>query len=260
VAALWAACSPLDTLADTDPAIRWLRGYRDLSVEVIAALDLARAMPTSGTLPKWASPLGIDRSTWRTVYRLAVPVYDARGELAALRFRAIDRYPLGAPPPGCRFEDRNGKRVLLAPLWTPDGEEPRGDRSLPKALAAAGVGSAAGLVLADPMGLALLNGRTADGEVLWDRRVFIVEGETDMWRVSAPRTPRVKDGATYATFGVESGSWTAEHARRIPDNTTVLILTDPDPKGDEYAAAIGRTLTGRCMLKRPKRSKDADKE
>ena len=259
VAALWAACSPLDVLEDNDPALRWLRCRRGLSVEGIAALDLARAMPAAGTLPAWVPSLGIARATWRAVYRLAVPVYDARGMLAALRFRAIDRYPLDAPPPGCRVEARNGRAVLVAPLWTPPGEPVQGeDRELPKALAARGCGHAAGLVLADPLGVALLRGELEDGGVRWDGRVVIVEGEPDLWAYATAMS-RARNGASYAVFGHMAGAWTAAHAARIPDGARVLLATDDDDAGDRYAETVRDTLKGRCNVAR-RRSNDAEKD
>jgi len=243
VAALWAACTPLD--ADPrEPAARWLNVRRGLDAERIAALDLARVLPGPAyPWPRWVPSLGMDRAAWLAVYRLAAPVYDARGELAALRFRAVDRYPpdgLDVPPPGCRIEDRNGRAVLVAHVR---GE----DRELPKALAAVGCGHAAGLVLADPLGVALLRG---EGGARWDGRVIIVEGETDLWAVATAQ--RGATGASYAAFGVEAGSWIAAHAARIPDGARVLVDTDADPAGDRYFETVKATLS-RCKVRRKSR-------
>jgi 5S rRNA maturation endonuclease (ribonuclease M5) len=254
VAALWAACTPLDMLKDNDPALRWLR-CRAFSVEGIAALDLARAMPAAGKLPPWVPTLGIVNATWRAVYRFAAPVYDARGELAALRFRAVDSYPpdgLNVPPPGCRFEDRNGRRVLVAPLWTPHGEPVRGETDLPKALAARGCGRAAGLVLADPVGVDLLRGTLKDAW-RWDGRVIIVEGETDLWAMSTV-SGRANNGSSYAVFGHMAGAWTAAHAARIPDGARVLVATDDDDAGNRYFETVKATLRHRCKVGRERRN------
>ena len=248
VAALWAACAPVDA-TPADPAARWLSVSRGLSVARIAALDLARVLPgLAYPWPRWVPSLGMDRAAWLAVYRLAAPVYNARGELAALRFRAVDRYPpdaLNVPPPGCRIEDRNGRRVLVAHVR---GE----DRELPKALAARGVGKASGLVLADPLGVALLRGALEYEGVRWNGLVVIVEGEPNLWAY-ATRTGRVANGETFAAFGVEAGSWTAAHAARIPDGARVLVATDDDNTGDGYAATVNATLRGRCKVRRERR-------
>jgi 5S rRNA maturation endonuclease (ribonuclease M5) len=252
VAALWAACSPLD--ADPrEPAARWLNVRRGLDAERIAALDLARVLPGPAyPWPRWVPSLGMDRAAWLAVYRLAAPVYNAAGELAALRFRAVDRYPpdaLNVPPPGCRIEDRNGRAVLVAHVR---GE----DRELPKALAAVGCGHAAGLVLADPLGVALLRGKLEDEGMRWDRRVVIVEGEPDLWAYATAMS-RTRNGASYAVFGHMAGAWTDAHAARIPDGARVLVETDDDDAGDRYAETVRDTLKGRCNVTR-RRSNDAE--
>lgn len=250
---LWGACTPLDPTDRMEPATVWLSDYRGLSVEWIAALDLVRVLPKAYRWPRWVPTLGMDRDAWLRVYRLAVPTFSANGELAALRFRAVDRVaPLWAAPAGCRIEDRGGRAALVTTVRS--GQ----DRELPKALASAGVGHGAGLVLADPMGLALLRGQRDDDGVRWDGRVVIVEGEPDLWAVAASggnRIQRHPDGSwsTFAAFAVEAGSWTAELAARVPDRTRVLVWTDLDDAGDRYAAAVNASLTHRCDVLRATR-------
>lgn len=251
VAELWAACVPLNS-QDRDPAISWLSTYRGLSVDGISALDLVRVLPNHYRWPRWVPTLGMDRAAWLQVYRLAVPTFTASGDLAALRFRAVDRVgPRWTAPAGCRIEDRNGRTALVTTV--------RGkDRELPKALASVGVGHGAGLVMADPMALALLRGTREDDGVRWDGRVVIVEGEPDLWAVAASGSNRIQrhaDGLfkTFAAFAVEAGSWTAELASRIPDRARVLIWTDLDDAGDQYAAAVNASLTHRCDILRATR-------
>ncbi len=251
VAELWAACTPLNPV-DRDPAILWLSTYRGLSVDGIAALDLVRVLPKTYRWPRWVPTLGMDRDAWLQVYRLAIPAFTASGELAALRFRAVDRVgPRWTAPAGCRIEDRNGRAALVTTV--------RGkDRELPKALASVGVGHGAGLVMADPMGLALLRGTREDDGVRWDGRVVIVEGEPDLWAVAASGGNRIQRHGdvffkTFAAFAVEAGSWTAELAARIPDSARVLIWTDLDDAGDRYAAAVNASLTHRCDVLRATR-------
>jgi hypothetical protein len=100
---------------------------------------------------------------------------------------------------------------------------------------------AARLVLADAVGVALLAGAT-------HKKVVICEGEPDFltW---ATRVSDADENAP-AVFGVGSGAWTDAHAARIPDGAKVVVRTHHDPAGDAYAAAIIRSLAGRCDVSR----------
>ena len=245
VAALWAACKPFE---DRDIAARFLRLRRGLNVDVMTDLDLARVLPEAGfPWPRWVSSLGMDRAAWRAVYQIAVPAFNARGELASLRYRAVTHYPpdqSNIPPPGCWHVEREGRSPDL--MTRVHGE----DRKLEKSLASRG--SAAGLVLADPIGLALLRGAREDEGMRWSGLVVFAEGEPDMWAY-ATKAGRCKNGETYAVFGIEAGSWTAEHAERIPDGARVLLETHDDAAGDRYADQIAATLAGRCTIKRQRK-------
>lgn len=106
----------------------------------------------------------------------------------------------------------------------------------PKRLPPAGHASK-GLVLANKRAQAVL-GHGARFDVL------IVEGEPDFLTWAT---------APVAVFGIGSGSWSAQIARRIPNGTKVVIRTHQDPAGDKYADEIGRTLVRRCRLFRPPR-------
>lgn len=234
VAALWAACRPVNGPGCAAIAGDWLREVRGLDPEALAVLDLARVLPDVYPWPRWIPWLGMDRAAWLALYRLAAPMYDAAGELRALRFRAVNKV-----------------REL-----NPDADPPRLRwRALPvqkKALAGRGT-RLAGLVLADPWGLALLRGgRDVDG-VPWDGAVLVAEGEIDLWAATSSGG-RFRDGATFAAFAVVAGSWTPEVAARIPDGARVTIATDADEPGDKYAEAVRASLAGRCKVRRMART------
>jgi hypothetical protein len=115
---------------------------------------------------------------------------------------------------------------------------PRDD--LPKALPPSGHGCKS-LVMACPLAAIML---AVAGWPWWsERRVVITEGEPDFltWatRGEIPRHLGV--------LGVGgSGQWTEALADRIPNDSIVIIRTDPDDAGDAYAAEIVDTLRGRC--------------
>ena len=237
VAALWAACRPVNGPGCAAVAGDWLREVRGLDPDAVAALDLVRVLPDVYPWPGWLPLVGMDRGTWLEVYRLAAPMYDAAGVMRALRFRAVDKVrelDPDADPPRLRWRVLPVERKALAP---------RGTRL-------------AGLVLADPWGLALLRGaREVDG-VPWDGLVEVAEGEIDLWAAST-RPRRFRDGTTFAAFAVVSGSWTPETpelAARIPDGARVLVSTDADAAGDKYAGEVRASLAGRCDVRRRMRT------
>lgn len=264
VGALWAACAPLDVVAEDREtersrraAVAWLERARGLPAGLVAAADMARVLPAVHPWPWWVP--GFVREVRADgpaagvrPYALAVPVFDAAGELRALRYRAVSPLPL-----------RSGERVDLgipkgrkAVASVADGEGRHGG---PFAVVA-------GLVLADPMGRALLRGAREDDGVAWDGRVVVTEGEPDTWtwatlqrrsrwteeQAAAAREGRAWTPATWATFGVAAGSWTPEIAARIPTGAEVSIRVDHDEKGEEYAEVIRASVAGRCRSKRPK--------
>jgi hypothetical protein len=216
-----------------DPAVPWLEDGehgRGLDCRELAALDLARLLPLDPTAypwPGWIPRMGMDRSEWLRVYRIAVPMYDAHGALRALRFRAVTavREP---GPEGMRWRD----------LEVEAGK---------KAVASHGT-TTRGLVLADPLGVALLRGELEGAP--WDGRVVVCEGEPDLWTWSTRQRRGKADASTWATLGVVAGSWTEDVAARVPDGARVVLRTHADPKGDEYAERIRRSLAGRCEVLR----------
>ena len=218
VADLWFACAKVTEAADV---ARWLVS-RGLDPERVAARDLARALPEDLDGPAWARFSGTpwNLGGWRCLF----PAYGPTGHMESLRARSID--------PHC----------------------PKGQKA---AAAAAGDGSATGLVLADAGGREVL-GTSAPprwwpaGEPL---RLVVTEGEPDFltW---ATRYGEAADDAP-AVLGVWSGGWTPEIAGRIPDETRVTVLTHDDDNGDHYAARIWRDLAARCtVLRRPKGNGD----
>ena len=74
-------------------------------------------------------------------------------------------------------------------------------------------------------------------------RVVIGEGEMDFcaWVTVAAAVP----SELPTTLGVFAGSWTLEHASKIPDGTTVVIATHADKGGEFYATQIVETLKAR---------------
>jgi hypothetical protein len=233
VAALWAACGALDTASIYDPAVLWLENAehgRGLDCRELAALDLARVLPLDPGAypwPSWMPWMGMDRAEWLRLYRLAVPMYDATGALRALRFRAVTSVR-ELTPEGLRWrkvEVEAGKKAL------------------------AGRGTVRGLVLADPMGRALLAGELEREP--WDGWVTICEGEPDLWTWSTSQRRGMRpDARTWAVLGVVAGSWTDDVAARVPSGAKVVLRTHADPAGDKYAERIRGTLAGRCDVSR----------
>ena len=221
VLSFWGACWSLGRLAADDATRGYLR-TRGLDVDRLSLLDLSRSLPADLPLPRWVPVGGVDSRVWTGVYRLVTPMFDAAGALRSLRFRAIGTAPAG-------------KKAL----------NPRGY----------GYG---GLVMADPMGIALLRGARADEDVSWDGRVIVVEGEPDFW-TWACHPGRFGRPSTWAVLGVVSGSWSEEIAARIPDKARVVIRTHHDEPGQKYAERIRATFSkGRCDVLRSTPSGNAD--
>lgn len=105
-----------------------------------------------------------------------------------------------------------------------------GEAGVPKELPPAGF-KAAGLVLCCPRARELLkSGAGAD-------EVWVVEGVPDWLSVVLMlEARRRKGGAPAAVFGGWAGSWGA--LCRLPAGVRVMVATDGDRAGDEYAEAI----------------------
>jgi hypothetical protein len=117
-----------------------------------------------------------------------------------------------------------------------------------KALAPSGF-EVRGLLLADPLARAMLEGADGAAELVRDVGLVVTEGEPDYLAWSA------RWGADYpedapAVVGLVSGAWTADVAARVPDGAAVVIRTHLDPSGDAYAEQVVNTLASRCTLRR----------
>ena len=225
VVELWDAC---DDVYDDGEVSAWL-AYRGLDTAKVSDLNLARALPPTGSLPAWARCAG---RPWSAGWRCIFPVYDATGTLASLRAR------------WCR---------LLARGEAPAGQLDRPPEEFPavkSAAAAAGPGSASGLVLADGLLRQLL--RTGEKPHWWPEatplRIVVVEGEPDFltW---ATRHGDAAETAP-AVLGLWSGAWTSTLAACIPTGCRILLRTDLDANGHHYATKVARDLADRCELRR----------
>ena len=210
VSSLWSACKPI-TLEE-EVASAW--ESRAITVAHVEDRDLARALPRSAHVPRWAGFRGQPWSAWP--HRLIVPMYDERGRLRSLHSRAAQGQP-----------------------------------GIPKGLSPAGY-AVAGLVMADPLARLLLAGLTSgDGEPAADlvRRCGLVvcEGVPDFltwatrWGDAAESAP--------AIIGIISGSWTTRIAERIPSGTSVFVRTHADDAGTNYGKVVASSLEARCPVR-----------
>jgi hypothetical protein len=172
--------------------------------------DLARVLPVTFRFPRWARHW---RSSKGPCYRLIFALYGATGQLETLRARPLVRL-----------------------------EKPR-----PKALPVSDAESA-GLVLADVLGRSLLANDPDAMELVRRAGVWITEGEPDFltlataWSESAEHAP--------AVFGLASGAWTPDLAACVPDGTTVVVATDPDAAGEQYAQGVVATFADRMRQRK----------
>ena len=205
VGALWAAAKPVTDDADL---ARQLLG-RCLDPAIIEDRDLARCLPSSGTLPKWARS---GSQTWRdSGHRLLFQLWNAEGSLSSVHARLVEK------------TDGDREKGLF-----PSGH------------------SAKGFFLADSFARLLI---TKGVPSWWRQSeppsVIITEGAIDFLTVGthfgcyeyAP-----------AVLGILSGSWSDELAARIPTECHVVVKVDEDEAGEKYLAAIRRSLSGRCRL------------
>jgi hypothetical protein len=97
---------------------------------------------------------------------------------------------------------------------------------------------ATGLVMANRLGLEILSGKRAVPSV-----VVIAEGEPDH-TTAATAWPRL------AVFGITSGSWSDDFAKRIPLGSEVIVRTHNDTAGDKYASEIVKSVKTRAVVRR----------
>lgn len=213
-------------VCDDGEAAEWLHS-RGLNPAAVEDLDLVRVITPDAALPRWATYKG---RPWLSLgVRLVARAWDASGEPVSLHARAM----LGDGPKGA---------------WP-----------------AAGPGSAAGLVLACPLGVRLLRGErfwygpgetpdTGGGDAAawrwWSLErgaIIVAEGLPD-WLTAATLWSEASEDAPIA-LGVESGSATPELAARIPDGARVVLAPDPDAAGEKYAQKWRGLLAHRCDVR-----------
>ena len=165
--------------------------------------------------------------------------------------------PAWAAGPGGSWS--HGPHRLILPLYDPTGQmvslharAVRAFGALPKGLSPRGF-QLGGLVFADGLGRQMLEGHGHD--LLRRAFLLIAEGGPDF--LSAATQSSDADESAPAVLGIISGSWTEEVARRVPDNTRVLLAMHGDDAGEKYATAVQRTLGDRCQLRRLKHGRAA---
>ena len=135
---------------------------------------------------------------WSQGWNAVFPTYDDQGEMVGLRARWVREQP-------------------------------------PQAKALSGKGVRAGKALeADPIGLSILRGVPLD---TWSGEILICEGEPDYLALCTD-PQRWSGGRAPAVFGIWSGAWTAAHGHRMHGATRIILATDNNRAGDEYAKKI----------------------
>lgn len=195
-------------LADAcDTELDLLLALRKLDKTKLAAADVVRFLPRGATVPAWATKGGKPWSN--TPYRLLAPLWTAAGEWVSVHARAVtETDPKSANP----YEPTTGYQV-------------------------------GGLVLACPLAQGMLYGREGATEHVRRNGLVIAEGLPDWLTVIAQEHGKPE---AMAVVGIVSGSWTQEHADKVPTNCRVLIATDKDNGGDKYAEKIAQTLAKRA--------------
>lgn len=231
---LWERCRPITD----DAQVRGWIESRALDAEIVAGLDLCRALPVSGTLPKWARYMG--RSWRESSHRVIVPLFGAGGRMESLHARA------------------------LAPASPKDkAASPAGDKAGPLEVRGLVMANETARYLLTPMapGVLVVDSmlELARSENAWPAyvvRVVVAEGVPDFLTWAAQYAGG--DGETVPpVFGVIAGSWTPEIAATIPNGSRVTIRTHHDDAGNKYAAKIRGTLEGRVTLLRSKAPENA---
>ena len=95
---------------------------------------------------------------------------------------------------------------------------------------------AKGAVLASPEARRLLRDATAEARA----PIVIAEGVPDFLTFATAYGDACE--ARPAMFGIWSGAWSIDHARRLPIGATVIVATHADDAGDRYDDAILTTL------------------
>ena len=174
----------------------------------------------------------------------------------AIRAAGLARQLTSAPLPAFAVHWRRKFDVeLVLPLFdhtgTLAGLQGRTLRGEPKSVCMRGV-EVRGLVLASPSARRVLEGAPwpteQDGK---PSPLWVVEGEPDFLSVLARVPGEGREPSPEAVvIGIRAGAWTETIAARIPDGVRVLLATDQNKAGEQYAEIVNRTLHGRCNVMR----------
>ena len=210
---------------DGEPAVADYLRYRGLDPVCLSDLGIVGLLPRDARVPRWAY------AAREEGLRLMLKRCNHRGEARTILFRRCvpassgdakkTRMPLGAPCRGMTLQCPLARQVMRHGTHPSEWPGTSPDPAFPIDSGAPGWPAERPLEL------------------------VITEGEMDFlaW------VQRAGDADEYApaVVGIGSGWWTAEHAQRVPDGTRVLIATDNDEAGDDYAALIARTFAGRAV-------------
>lgn len=205
-----------------DAEVRAYLERRGIDPVAVDDACLALALRADLALPRWARREG---AAWNeSGHRLVVPLFDAHGVVRSVLARQVRAMPPeGSPKTTFAIGGRSGL-VMACPFA----------RSL---LGAGAVPSSAELGAWWPTG--------DDAPRL---RVIVCEGDSDWLATAVGPSIRARwadDEHAPAVIGIESGGWNDEVAARVPDGAEVVIATDADKAGDEYARRVVRTLEQR---------------
>jgi hypothetical protein len=198
---------------------------RRISLERMSGAALCRYLPKGAALPKdlrgelrEVIPRINIHGEWRYAplhgFRLLFPLYDSLGNVRSLQLRCTEDYG----------PDVKAKSVSMKPQKR-------------------------GLVLANNAGAALLR-RDPERAKFWADRpleVVIVEGEPDLLVAACEDIDEARVRAVLGITG--NGSWSDAHVLAIPEDATVVIATDNDIPGNQYAAKIAATLGERSVAR-----------
>jgi hypothetical protein len=184
------------------PGIDWRR---------VGAQDLARVLVRGAAdHVAWARPFG---------GRLLIPTYDAQGDVASFKARAIRA-------------EQQPKELSPASQFTEN----------------------AGAVFACPRARWMLRAGEGSADYVRSNGLVIVEG-APRWLAWATRFELDADDAP-PVIGIFSGAWRPAFARRVPKGTRVLVVTDADDAGDRYFEAVRASLATHAHVVRREARKD----
>ncbi len=196
----------------SDSAVtRWLADERGLAPDLIARSDLARVLMRHADLPRWA---GFEKDghwrSWPSLgYRIVIPLFDSRGHMRSLRFRA--------PRPGAKARPASGT-------------------------------SGVGLVMADAVARTVLaSGKVPAFWESDTFSIVVAEGEPDFWSwATEPARQGLGQSTTTfpCTIGVVGGSFTHDIAARLPVGSHVISAIHCDDGGDRIHARLEAVLEG----------------